>query len=68
MINGSLNSAEVLQRKNPSLCLLPLPLVRVLCYKDQESLNHIFIECAYAQHCWRLLFDTFSISWVLSKS
>lgn len=37
-----------------------------LLYK--ESHNHIFFDCGYAQHCWRLLFDLWNISWVFSDS
>ena len=39
-----------------------------LCYKEEESIDHILIQCSKARVLWELLFALFGVSWVLPYS
>lgn len=65
-LNSCLNTADVLQRKIPTSCLLPS--ICCLCYADGDSLNHLFFGCSFSMACWFKLFSIFNLQWVFSYS
>ena len=63
---GSLNCAEILQKKSPSRCLQPS--VCPLCMNVNESLLHLFLLCFFSSVCWNSFFSIFDIAWVFEAS
>ena len=39
-----------------------------LCCEEEESIDHILIQCSKARVLWELLFTLFGVSWVLPYS
>lgn len=64
MLNGSLNTSEILQKKISNSSTL-LPTVCPLCLHDGECLNHVFFLCSYSRWCWFNLFQSFRFKWSL---
>ena len=55
----SLNIHEKIQKKfqhtmlNPSMCCL--------CFKDEETLDHLFLHCTFTRKVWYTLFKIFDV-------
>lgn len=62
MLNGYLNSSDILQKKMPFANLMPS--VCISCYKEGDYLYHIFFGCEYSRKCWFKLFFIFNVNWV----
>ena len=39
-----------------------------LCYAEEETIDHILIQCSKVRGLWELLFALFGVTWVLSFS
>lgn len=65
MINGSFNTSEILQKKLPSNCIMTS--VCSLCFRDEDSLDHVFVDCSFARFCRFKLFEVFYLQWVFSN-
>ena len=50
LFNSYLNTADLLQRKLPTSCLLP-PIC-CLCHAEGESLSHLLFGCSFSMACW----------------
>ena len=66
MLFGSLNSADILQKKSPNKCLLPSGCP--FCLKANETLLHLFLLCPFSSLCWSRLFSILNIAWVFDGS
>ena len=66
MVFGSFNSSEILQKKSPNKCLLPLTCP--LCMKANEEILHLFMTCPFSSFCWGRIFSLFNFDWVIDRS
>ena len=66
MFFGSLNCAEILQKKSPSMSLQSS--VCPLCMNANESLLHLFLLCPFSLVCWNSFFSIFAIAWVFDTT
>ncbi|KAK9266438.1 hypothetical protein L1049_007440 [Liquidambar formosana] len=56
------NTNDWVQRKRPSVCLSPQWCV--LCKKEGESVDHLFLHCDISIALWQRLFNLANLSWV----
>lgn len=59
LAHKSLNTHDRMQRRNPSLVLVPT--VCLLCWCSQETLDHLFLFCPFASHVWCKLLASFDV-------
>ena len=63
---GRVNTSEVLQKKRPSTTLYPSWCV--MCKRDAEKVDHLFIHCSYASHIWWKILQISGLYWVVPTS
>ena len=62
---GGLNVHEMLQRRKPYHALSPRWCV--LCRKDGEYADHLFLHCQFSLNLWSKVLEEFSLQWVVPK-
>lgn len=63
---SKLNTCDVIQRQNLNVCLSPSWFV--MCKRNGESVDHLFLYCHNAVQIWNRLFQAAKIFWVMSAS
>ena len=49
-------------------CIILSPGWCVLCKKDNESLDHLFLHCAFSFRIWGKILQEFGVDWVIPRS
>ncbi|KAK9927793.1 hypothetical protein M0R45_024959 [Rubus argutus] len=65
LAHGKINTCDVVQRKRPGSCLSPNWCI--MCKKEQETIDHVFLHCPVALSLWMKLFREVNISWIIPK-
>ena len=60
------NTCDLLQSKRPNLAISPSWCI--LCKRDSESIDHIFLHCNFAQYIWAEVKREFNVIGVMSRS
>ncbi|KAL5575498.1 hypothetical protein UlMin_017197 [Ulmus minor] len=63
---GKLNTCDRVQRRNPQMMLSPNRCV--MCKKDEESVNHLFLHCCSARFLWLKALGEVGIHWAAPAS
>ena len=63
VVHGKVNTCDQIQRQNSHMVLSPSWCI--LCRKDDESIDHLFIHCEIANKLWNQLFFEEDFSWVV---
>ena len=63
VVHGKINTCNQIQIWNPHMVLSPSWCV--LCRKDDESIDHLFMHCEIATKLWNQLFYEAGFSWVV---
>ncbi|KAL5543390.1 hypothetical protein UlMin_007174 [Ulmus minor] len=63
---GKLNTCDRVQRRNPQMMLSPN--MCVICKKDEESVNHLFLHCCSARFLWLKALGEVGIHWAAPAS
>lgn len=63
---GKLNTGDVIQRRSPNVCLSPSWCV--MCKRNGESADHLFLHCHNTVQLWIRLFQAVKISWMMPAS
>ncbi|KAL5539799.1 hypothetical protein UlMin_044293 [Ulmus minor] len=63
---GKLNTCDRVQRKNPRMMLSPN--MCVICKKDEETANHLFLHCYSARFLWLKALGEVGLHWVAPAS
>ncbi|KAL5545313.1 hypothetical protein UlMin_009097 [Ulmus minor] len=58
---GRLNTCDRVQRRNPQMMLSPNRCV--MCKKDEESANHLFLHCCSARFLWLKALGEVGLHW-----
>ena len=61
-----INTIEMLQKRRPFMSLSPHWCV--LCKKELESTNHLFLHCSFAEIIWSYFLSNQSRMWVMPES
>ena len=56
---------DMLQCRRPHMALSPNWCV--LCKKEEESLNHLFLYCDYSRAIWNYFLANLNCSWVMPR-
>ena len=59
--HGRVNTCDLLQRRRPKACFSPHWCV--LCKKQGESVDHVFVLCEVVSQLWERLFQKASLIW-----
>ena len=59
--HGRVNTCDLLQRRRPKACFSPHWCV--LCKKQGESVDHVFVQCEVVSQLWERLFQEASLIW-----
>ena len=59
--HGRVNTCDLLQRRRPNVCFSPHWCV--LCKKQGESVDHVFVQCEVVSQLWERLFLEASLTW-----
>ena len=59
--HGRLNTCEMLQRRRPFCCFSPHWCV--LCKRNGENANHIFLQCEVASSLWKQFYREAGVTW-----
>ena len=65
LILKKLNTQDLLQKRQPYLSISPSWCV--VCKKDCESINHLFLHCPMVYRVWIAVIQKFKVSWVLPQ-
>ena len=63
---GRVNTCDVLQKKRPNTMLYPSWCV--LCKREEETVDHLFIQCSFTSRIWWKILHTFGLYWVVPGS
>ncbi|KAL5583298.1 hypothetical protein UlMin_015740 [Ulmus minor] len=63
---GKLNTCDRVQRRNPQMMLSPNRCV--MCKRDEESVNHLFLHCCSARFLWLKALGEVGIHWAAPAS
>ena len=63
---GRIDTCDVLQKKRP-YCVL-YPSWCVLCKREEETIDHLFIHCNFSSRIWWKVLKVFGLSWVVPGS